>query len=527
MWTAGDIEVGAGPHRAARPSLLELRAQDMAVEAVRLSRRLEGAQAPAGATARESKRLSASAITVMQRAVSSRPGASSTPLTAEAADMLLGATQPSTANQYTTSVNAFHQWCQLEGANPDSGTDFAAYTTYQARDHSTSSTTRSLFAGMNFYAGLAGRPSPARDPAAIQARAAIQRRLGQREARKTPIFASDLVVQRPKTSTSEGPETFKENAGRVHMLVLQAARLRFDDAYRANLGDLVVIPNSRIDVCVFGSKTDTKRMGQQSPVPFSSEKGSAWVELFSLLKRGATRFAALPEATRDGLIDAFVAAVGPDPGPDTLASFPAGCLDPLIGMHSSSSGALLPVRRLPLFGHWLSKNHLSLATELTGRATYKPLLRDVKAAAALAGLDPTTVGSHGLRRGGAFEMEAADAPLELISIALRHTSSASTQRYLSPALKASRIATIAGPGLPSPPAALGPPDLTPVPPSRRGRGTAKPRGKAPRGRGGSTTRTEPPPTTGGGSVHPDPSPLHHPGPGHHGGLVHGQGPRSL
>ena len=158
----------------------------MAVEEVRLRRRLEGAQPPVGATARESKRLSACAIAVMQRAVSMRPENGSAQLNAESADALLGKTQPSTANQYTTSINAFHQWCQRGGTSPDSGTAFAAYVTFQARNHSTAGTTRSLFAAMNFYSCLAGIPSPTKDPTAILAREAIKRRLGQRDARRTP-----------------------------------------------------------------------------------------------------------------------------------------------------------------------------------------------------------------------------------------------------------------------------------------------------------------------------------------------------
>ena len=446
--------------------------------------------------------------------------------------MLLGRTQSSTANQYTTAINAFHTWCQKEGKNPDSGSDFATYVAHQARNHSTSGTTRSLFAAMNFYASLTGRPSPALDPIAILAREAIKRRLGQREARKAPIFTSDLATETPEAAIATALEPFKANASRVHALVLQAAKLRFDDIYRANLGDLVIVPDARIDLCLFGSKTDTKRTGQQSPIPFSSKPGSAWVELFALLRRGAIRLAGLPIAARDRLIDAFVAAVGTDPVPDNIAAFPDGCLDPLFGLHSSSSGALLPVHRLPLFGHWLSKTNLGFTGKLTGRDTYKPLLRSLKVAAARVGLDPSAVGLHGLRRGGAFEMEAADAPLGLIALALRHTSSASTQRYLSPAMQAARIAAaVTEPCLstkPAPPPAACPPDLTPTPPPRRGRGrgTAGTRGKAARGRGGSTARTEPRPAETGRPAQPrtPTGPLHHPGRGHHEGLVHAPRP---
>ena len=309
--------------------------------------------------------------------------------------------------------------------------------------------------------------------------------------------------------------------------MLQAAKLRYDDTYRANLGDLVFVPFDRIDLPLFGTKTDQKRLGQQSPIPFSTEAGSAWVELTTLLNRGALRLATLPIDVRDRLIDQFVSAVGNEPLPATISAFPAGCLDPLFGLCSSVSGEPLPIHRLPLFGDWLSKNHLGTTGRLAGRASYKPLLRRVKLTAARIGIDPNTVGTHSLRRGGAFEMDASNAPPDLIMQALRHTTAASTQRYLSPSIKAARIAALHSQYPPDPVSfpSQNPPDLNPAHPPRRGQGrrpgyAVGQYGIAPRRRGGSSARAGDPPSPSCGPTQHVParpskvvsSPLHQPSP---------------
>ena len=430
------------------------------MEAVRLRRRLEGALPPIGAAAKESKRLSPSTVAVLQQAVNLRPGASVTVLTAETADAMLGSTQPSTANQYASSIKAFFHWCETTGErfDPPSGDAFATYVLTRPEaipQRGRRAAPRTLFAAMNFFAALARFQSPTSDLGALSARDAIRRRLGQRNARATPIFAADLAPgAHPIANPPEEAEPLSVLASRVHLLVLQAGKLRYDDTYRSNVGDLVFVPNDRIDLPLFGTKTDLKREGQRSLIPFSGSPDSAYASLVELLRQGSIRLATLPQKIRDHLIDDFVASVCAEPLPATITSFPRGCLEPLLGLRSSVSGQPLPVHKLPLFGAWLTKDKLGLSSHLTARTSYKPLLRLVKKAAAKANLDPGTVGLHSLRRGGAFEMEAGLAPEGLIGAALRHTTQASTKRYCSPAMTAARVAAASREtAAPAPPAA--------------------------------------------------------------------------
>ncbi len=152
----------------------------------------------------------------------------------------------------------------------------------------------------------------------------------------------------------------------VHTLVLQAAEGRFDDVFRVNLGDLIVVPDDRIDAVVFGTKTDKAKHGMIITIPFSCCPGSAYCQLLGLLARALARLAALPQPLLSQLVDAFLLTVGSQPIPETIYSFPAGCLEPLLSIQSSQ-GTALPAHSLPLFGAWLSSDVLSVSSSLAAR----------------------------------------------------------------------------------------------------------------------------------------------------------------
>jgi hypothetical protein len=209
-----------------------------------------------------------------------------------------------------------------------------------------------------------------------------------------------------------------------------------------NLGDLIVVPDDRIDAVVFGTKTDKAKHGMIITIPFSRCPSSAYCQLLGLLARALARLAALPQPLLSQLVDAFLLTVGSQPIPETIHRFPAGCLEPLLSIQSSQ-GTALPAHSLPLFGAWLSSDVLSVSSSLAARDPYKPLLRKVKCLAVPAGLDPSEVGCHSLRRGGATELQAAGASPQQLMASLRHKSFSSTLLYASPAAAASALASLA------------------------------------------------------------------------------------
>ena len=91
--------------------LQEQREQDCLANSVRKRRRQEGALPPAGAGKRESKALTPDTIQTLQLALSTRDGSSvAAPLSPHAANLLLGNTEPSTANQYASLIRRLHTW---------------------------------------------------------------------------------------------------------------------------------------------------------------------------------------------------------------------------------------------------------------------------------------------------------------------------------------------------------------------------------------------------------------------------------
>jgi hypothetical protein len=428
------------------------REQDRLVNEVRKRRRLEGALPPPSANKRESKALTPATVATLQLAVTTRDrGVPSIPLTPLLADQLLGSIEPTTANQYTAHIRRLHAWCAAAGlpGNPPSPLSFMAFVSAYTSSHTTSSGTRAVFAAMNFFADLAGYPSPALDPLAQRAKEAATRRLGTQSIPKSPLFAAELA---PAHLPSQGAivPSFREQAFSTHMLVLQAANGRFDDLFRANLGDLVNIPFSRIDAVIFGTKTDKDKRGLVASIPFSAEPGSAHYQLLALLARGATRLAGLPAQIRQPLVDSFCQTVAADsakasPVPETIHRFPSGCLEPILALRSSL-GLQMPVHSLPLFGAWLSSNSLCISSDLAQRASYKALLRQVKQLAPAAGLGPADVGCHSLRRGGATELQAAGASPGQLMLALHHKSLSSTLLYASPAAAAAALCALSNSG---------------------------------------------------------------------------------
>lgn len=349
-----------GAPGSALASLQAQREQDRLANSVRKRRRLEGALPPAGSNPRESKALSAAAIATIQLAVDTREGGHASPRVSPlTADLLLGKTQPTTANQYTAHIRCLHSWCTAQGlaGNPPSPATFVDFVTAHSREHTSSSGTRSMFAAMNFFANLAGFQSPAMDPAALRLKEAISRRLGSQSIPKAPLFAAELA---PVSPPDHGQPSFRDQSFRTHIQVLQAANGRFDDLFRANLGDLVIFPLDRIDMILFCTKTDKDKRGLVATIPYSAVPSSAYCQLFTLLGRGAARLAALPEQTLHPLVDSFIQTV---PArsleiPETIHRFPNGCLDPLLTIHSSL-GVALPVHALSLFGEWLSADKLN------------------------------------------------------------------------------------------------------------------------------------------------------------------------
>jgi hypothetical protein len=147
----------------------------------------------------------------------------------------------------------------------------------------------------------------------------------------------------------------------------------------------VVIPLDRIDMILFSTKTDKDKRGLIGTIPYSAAPSSAYCRLITLMGRGAVRLEALPEQTLYPLVDSFIQTVTVPPGsreiPETIHSFPNGCLEPLLAVRSSL-GAPLPVHALPLFGIWLSADILQADSILAKRSSHKPLLRQVKLLAA-------------------------------------------------------------------------------------------------------------------------------------------------
>jgi hypothetical protein len=412
------------------------------VNEVRKRRRLEGTLPPPGANQREAKALTPATIATMQLAVSTREGGvATTHLTLLLADQLLGTTQPTTANQYTAHIRRMHTWCSAAGlaGNPPTPNTFMAFVSEYTKDHTTSAGTRSVFAAMNFFAELSGFPSPALDPLAQRMKEAATRRLGSKSIPKAPLFAAELAPPLGHRAAT----LFQDQAHNTQILVLHAAKGRFDDLFRTNLGDLVVIPQDRIDIVIFGTKTDKDKKGMVASIPFSLDPASAHYQLLALLSLGAARLAALPEQIRQPLIDSLCRTVPADTSqiPETIFRFPSGCLEPLLALQSSW-GTPLPVHALPLFGEWLSSNQLEANTVLAQRSSYKPLLRAVKRLAAPAGMSPADVGCHSLRRGGATELQAAGASPGQLMQALHHKSLTSTLLYSSPAAAAAALCAL-------------------------------------------------------------------------------------
>ncbi len=105
--------------------------------------------------------------------------------------------------------------------------------------------------------------------------------------------------------------SFRDQTLRTQSQVLQAANCRFDDMFRENLGDLVVIPMDRVDVLLFSTKTDKDKRGLVASIPYSADPHSAFQQLFFLLaRRGTARLASLPALTRLPLVDTFIQTVG-------------------------------------------------------------------------------------------------------------------------------------------------------------------------------------------------------------------------
>ena len=444
MWLSVLTAGVKGAPGSALATLQAEREQDRLANSVRKRRRVDGALPPTGANPREAKALSGTTIATLQLAIDTREGGHTpTRLSQLAADLLLGTTQPSTANQYAALIRRLHSWCAEQGVagNPPSVSTFVAFVAEYCKDHTSSSGVRAVFAAMNFFASLAGYPSPAADPLAVRAKEAASRRLGSQGIPKAALFAAELV---PTSALLGGTLSFRDQHTQTHIQVLQAANGRFDDLFRSNLGDLVFIPLDRIDIVIFGTKTDKSRKGLVATIPYSALPSSAYGQLVNLLARGATRLAALSVQIQQPLIDSFTQSVraGAQEIPETIPLFPSSCVEPLLAIRSSL-GIPLPVHALPLFGEWLSADSLNERSDLSQRAAYKPLLRAVKLLAAPAGLSPSDVGCHSLRRGGATELQAAGASPAQMLLALRHKSPASTLLYASPAAAAAALAALA------------------------------------------------------------------------------------
>lgn len=371
------------------------------------------------------------------------------PLSAAEADLLIGGTAPPTVNTYTRSLDRF--WKRHMASRdttpsfpiPDAGS-LRADIEALASDPQVQSAagSKTLIAAVDFFARIAGLPSPGQDRGVQTARGAILRRKGLARAKKAPLFADDITAARSQResapSPSSGPATqfsWSHDPWEAILLFIEAATLRYDDLRRVQLADLAWL-GDRVEFPLVGTKTDKSRTGQRASIPRSDLPASACARLLQLLSEAARRLCALEDGAREALFAGASAALTAAAPPLRLPHGLCPHLETLASLRLAS-GLPLPVGALPLFGRWNTAPVLpTVAFDSNGAGAFDPvpypqILRRVKALAASLGLNPRQFGVHSLRRGGTTAMQAAGASRTQLATALRHRSLASTMEYES------------------------------------------------------------------------------------------------
>mmetsp|Transcript_74836 Transcript_74836/g.200623 ORF Transcript_74836/g.200623 Transcript_74836/m.200623 type:complete len:395 (+) Transcript_74836:2392-3576(+) len=380
----------------------------------------------------------------MDRALSAGAGGRQVTLTLAEADARIGATRPSTVNKYAVYIRRFWAWRELRGdhapAAPADAEIVSAYLHHLAGSSRSAAPTKNATAALRFFSTLAGARDPTLDPRVQLQKAWINRTKGSRRAPKAPLFSFELA-QGPGAGSSDHQAT----AHHVAMLVMQEAACRWDDIFQLSLGDLRFFAATpafpgRVAMTLIGTKTDRESRGQEASLPWTDDPQRAAARLLALVSTSAARLASLPETLRRSLVANYrmsrpAVLAPPPPGDPVLCA----AMHPVLAQLAAEGGPPLPWEQLLVFGAWSSAASLTQASDLGQALPYRPFLRAVKAVGAAAGLDPRTVGTHSLRRGGTVELETAGASHRQLMLSLRHRLPSSTEAYRLPAATACTI----------------------------------------------------------------------------------------
>ena len=400
---------------------------------------------------REGKRLTEAAQQLICRALGLRTGSSRTvdPAMVPLYTAQLG---PQTWNRYAVAIERWRSFTDQEGcaflpADPATFARFLAVACAHERGYSQ---TKARICAVEAFSTLAGLPSPRLHPDVTAIRAGARRLKTARRGQSRPIFQEEIPVATTAAAAGDGvcrhprarhpyvPALAYAAAAR-HCALLSDAALRFDDVSEAELGDVLRF-QGLVQLCLFGTKTDTRREGQMSVFPDSVDPASGYGALVEGTRAGFTRLLTLPADTLLGLGTSMrtrLAARYPGrvPGPEALSTWPADIRSLADRLYRLG----VPAHALPIYGRWLV-DELGPGSDLLASIPYREFVKVARGVLHRAGTNVDGFGAHSFRRGVAAELALRRMSRQDIASLLRHRSLASTQTYILPSAQAAGMA---------------------------------------------------------------------------------------
>ena len=280
----------------------------------------------------------------------------------------------STVNQYANPWLKWVEYSKKAGSKPIPVNPFlfATWLAATSLSDTTASPTEARCAAIAFFSKAAFLTSPTTHQVVKMTRESIVRKLGFKKTSKNPLL-KEHVNQIVQYFLQQN--TIQEYANAFRVALAYEATLRWDDFADTLLGDFIVT-HDFVRVFLVDTKTDNYKSGQWATFSASTTEMSAYTLLQNLIKN------IVANASEDLL--------------QNLASLPI--------MFKSLNG---------------SANDYEIP-----KITYNEFLKELKAACAAIGLNPTLFATHSLRRGSVSDQFANGVPDKVIKYSGRWRSNA-------------------------------------------------------------------------------------------------------
>ena len=280
----------------------------------------------------------------------------------------------STVNQYANPWLKWVAYSKKAGSKPIPVNPFlfATWLVATSLSDTTASPTETRCVAIAFFSKAALSTSPTTHQVVKMTRESIVRKLGFKKTSKNPLLKEHVhqivryFIQR---------HTIQDHANAFRVTLAYEATLRWDDFADTLLGDFI-ITHDFVRVFLVDTKTDNYKSGQWATFSASTTETSAYTLLQNLVKNIAA---------------------------------------------NASEGFLKNLASLPIIFKSLkgSVNDYEIP-----KITYNEFLKELKAACAAIGLNPTLFATHSLRRGSVSDQFANGVPDKVIKYSGRWRSNA-------------------------------------------------------------------------------------------------------